>query len=87
MHFQIYDAVAQGPGVSMAKELCHTHAVKALKDIEGVEDGDAKAVLQKIISFLSNWKLHALKKKALLSVFTVFFTNALLWNIYNEFST
>ncbi len=68
MHFQIYDAVAQGPGVSMAKELCHTHAVKALKDIEGVEDGDAKTVLQKIISFLANWKLPALKK-ALLSVF------------------
>jgi hypothetical protein len=38
----------------MAKELCHTHAVKALKDIEDVEDGEAKTVLQKIISFLAN---------------------------------
>ena len=54
LHFQIYDAVAQGPGVSMARELCHTHAVKALKDIEGVEDGDAKTVLKKIILFLAN---------------------------------
>ncbi len=45
----------------MAKELCHTHAVKALKDIEDVEDGEAKTVLQKIISFLANWKWRAEK--------------------------
>ncbi len=45
----------------MAKELCHSHAVKALKDIEGVEDGEAKTVLQKIISFLANWKWRAEK--------------------------
>jgi hypothetical protein len=37
----------------MAQELCRTHALEALKDAEGVNDGDAKAALQKIISFLA----------------------------------
>ena len=42
-------------GVDLAKELCHSHALKAVKDIESLEDGDAKAALHKIISFLANW--------------------------------
>jgi hypothetical protein len=38
----------------MAKELSSSHAIEALKDIDGIEDGDAKSALQKIISFLAN---------------------------------
>ena len=50
---QIYDAVSQGPGVAMAQDLCRTHAVRALQNLDGLEDGDAKSALQKIISFLA----------------------------------
>ena len=38
----------------MAKELSHSHAVAALKDIEDLQDGEAKSALKKIISFLAN---------------------------------
>jgi hypothetical protein len=41
-------------GVAMAKELCQTHALEAIKDIQSLEDGDAKAALHKIVSFLAN---------------------------------
>lgn len=51
--FQIYSKVAEnGSGIQMTQELCKTHAEYVLKEVSDLPDGDAKAVLTRIINYI-----------------------------------